>query len=76
MKVANKELAGKIGEVIQPKHMKHYGNEQLSIIRQSSVKSAVELMSSIIACEGYKTSEQTITDTLMIAEKIEAWVTR
>ena len=42
--VNNTELAGQIGKkVAQPVHMKHYGQEQLSIIRQSSLKSSVSL---------------------------------
>ena len=76
MKVANKNLANQIADHVQPKHMKHYGNEQTSIVRQSSVKSAVELMSSNISCEGFKDKEQTIKDTLEIAQRIEEWVTR
>lgn len=75
--VQNTDLAKKIGQKVEPVHMKHYGNEQASIIRQSSLKSAVELTS-----EWYKTQdevlelEQIAELTLLVADKFEQWVNR
>lgn len=75
--VSNSELASKIGKRIEPAHMKHYGQEQLSIIRQSSLKTAVQFVSAIIP----RLSDQfNVGDiaayTLDVAETFEKWVTR
>jgi hypothetical protein len=75
--VSNQKLATKIGARVEPVHMKHYGQEQLSIIRQSSLKSAVVYVQSIVP----KLSDQfTVGDitqyTLELAEVFEKWVTR
>ena len=75
-KVQNTSLASKIGKRVEPVHMKHYSNEQASIIRQSSIKSAVELV-----CQWYAKEEKIelkkITElTLLVAEKFEEWVKR
>lgn len=76
--VNNSELAGKIGKkVAQPVHMKHYGQEQLSIVRQSSLKSAVSLVESLVP---RLQAEFTVNDvrklTLETAEMFEQWVLR
>ena len=76
MDIANKELGAKIGQKIQPKHMKHYGDEQRSIIRQSSLKSAVELYTSSMNHSYIKNNHTMVRDVLSIAEKFEEWVTR
>lgn len=70
--VANPTLADKIGKKVEPVHMKHYGNEQVSIIRQSSIKSAVELMSSRTAKEEKKYNPQQLVElTLLAAAEFE-----
>lgn len=76
-KVSNPELTAKIGKKVEPVHMKHYGQEQLSIIRQSSIKSAVELMGNWVAKEDRKYNPQQLVElTLLAAEEFEKWVTR
>lgn len=75
--VSNTGLASKIGKRIEPAHMKHYGQEQLSIIRQSSLKSAVSLVEAIIPRLNAQFSVEDLTRlTLETAEKFEKWVTR
>ena len=75
--VANPTLADKIGKKVEPVHMKHYASEQVSIIRQSSIKSAVELMSCWIAKEDKKYNPQQLVElTLLAAEEFEKWVLR
>ena len=57
--------------------MKHYASEQVSIIRQSSIKSAVELMSSWTAKEEKKYNPQQLVElTLLAAAEFEKWVMR
>jgi hypothetical protein len=75
--VSNSELAAKIGKRVEPAHMKHYGQEQLSIIRQSSLKTAVQYVSSIAPrlSENFTVGDIT-TYTLEVAEMFEKWVTR
>ena len=57
--------------------MKHYGQEQKAIIRQSSLKSAVSLVESIVP---RLQVDFTVTDirslTLETAELFEEWVLR
>ena len=75
-KVQNTSLASKIGKRVEPVHMKHYSNEQASIILQSSIKSAVELVGQWYAKEE-KIELKKITElTLLVAEKFEEWVKR
>lgn len=75
--VSNAELANKIGKKIEPVHMKHYGQEQLSIIRQSSLKAAVQYVSSIVPRLSDQFNVGDITAyTLEVAETFEKWVTR
>ena len=70
-------LANKIGAKVEPAHMKHYGQEQRSIIRQSSLKSAVLLIEAIIPRLQEDFSVKDLTDlTLETAEKFEEWVLR
>jgi hypothetical protein len=75
--VSNSTLANKIGKRIEPVHMKHYGQEQLSIIRQSSLKAALSFVE-IIAPR--LSGEFSVGDfeqfTLETAEKFEKWVMR
>ncbi len=75
--VSNSQLAEKIGKKIEPVHMKHYGQEQLSIIRQSSLKAAVQFLESIIPrLDGNFTVEELKGFTLETAESFEKWVIR
>lgn len=70
-------LADKIGKKVEPAHMKHYGQEQRSIIRQSSLKSAVSLVEALLP---RLQTEFTVSDirnlTLETAEMFEEWVSR
>ena len=70
-------LASRIGAKVEPAHMKHYGQEQLSIIRQSSLKAALSFVE-IIAPR--LNGEFTVADfekfTLETADKFEKWVMR
>lgn len=75
--VSNQELATKIGKRVEPAHMKHYGQEQLSIIRQSSLKSAVSLVEAIIPRLQIDFNVKDLTQlTLETAETFEKWVMR
>lgn len=75
--VSNQELAAKIGKRVEPAHMKHYGQEQLSIIRQSSLKAAVALVEAIIPRLQVEFNVSDLTQlTLETAETFEKWVTR
>lgn len=75
--VSNQELAAKIGKRVEPAHMKHYGQEQLSIIRQSSLKSAVSLVEAIIPRLQIDFNVKDLTQlTLETAETFEKWVMR
>ena len=76
--VKNTQLAEQIGKkVVQPVHMKHYGQEQLSIVRQSSLKSAVSLVEGILP---RLQVDFTVSDvralTLETAQIFEQWVLR
>jgi hypothetical protein len=75
--VANPTLADKIGKKVEPVHMRHYASEQVSIIRQSSIKSAVELMGSWIAKEDKKYNPKQVVElALLAAAEFEKWVMR
>ena len=75
--VQDMALANKIGTKVEPAHMKHYGQEQRSIIRQSSLKSAVSLVEAIIPRLQEDFSVKDLTQlTLETAEKFEEWVLR
>jgi len=67
-------LASKIGKTIEPAHMKHYGQEQRSIIRQSSLKSAVNIISTM-NLEG-KSLDEVKEMTFHLATEFEEWVLR
>jgi len=67
-------LSSKIGKTIEPAHMKHYGQEQRSIIRQSSLKSAVNIISSM-NLEG-KSLDEVKEMTFHLATQFEEWVLR
>jgi hypothetical protein len=67
-------LASRIGAKVEPAHMKHYGQEQRSIIRQSSLKSAVNIVSSM-SLEG-KSLDEVKEMTFHLAEQFEEWVLR
>ena len=72
--VNNKNLAGQIGQKVEPAHMKHYGQEQRSIIRQSSLKSAVNIISTM-NLEG-KSLDEVKEMTFHLAQEFEEWVLR
>ena len=75
--VSNPEMAAKIGKKVEPVHMKHYGQEQLSIIRQSSLKAAVQLSEAILPRLDVQFSVNDVREfTLETAEIFEKWVTR
>jgi hypothetical protein len=67
-------LANKIANKVEPAHMKHYGQEQRSIIRQSSLKSAVNIVSSM-NLEG-KDIDEVKEMTFHLAAQFEEWVSR
>lgn len=67
-------LTSKIGSKVEPAHMKHYGQEQKSIIRQSSLKSAVNIISSL-SLEG-KSLDEVKEMTFHLAMEFEEWVLR
>ena len=67
-------LASKIGKTFEPAHMKHYGQEQRSIIRQSSLKSAVLLLSNQDISG--KSLKEVTEMTLHLAKEFEEWVLR
>lgn len=67
-------LANKIGAKVEPAHMKHYGQEQRSIVRQSSLKSAVNIISTM-NLEG-KSLDEVKEMTFHLAEQFEEWVLR
>jgi len=72
--INNMALASKIGKTIEPAHMKHYGQEQKAIIRQSSLKSAVNIISSM-NLEG-KSLDEVKEMTFHLAQEFETWVLR
>lgn len=67
-------LANKIASKVEPAHMKHYGQEQRSIVRQSSLKSAVNIISTM-NLEG-KSLDEVKEMTFHLAEQFEEWVLR
>jgi len=70
-------LASRIGAKVEPAHMKHYGQEQKAIIRQSSLKSAVSLVEAILPRLQVDFSVSDIRNlTLETAELFEEWVSR
>ena len=75
--VSNKELTDKIAIKVEPAHMKHYGQEQQSIIRQSSLKAAVNHVDNLLP---KLNGEFNVTDIrgliLETAEAFEQWVCR
>lgn len=86
-KVSNTQLAQQISGTIssqsvdqvkekgeQISHIKHYRNEQASIIRQSCLKSAVSLVSGKV--NGKTNLDNISSDVIKIAELFESWVNR
>ena len=67
-------LANKIASKVEPAHMKHYGQEQRSIVRQSSLKSAVSIISTM-NLEG-KDLNEVKEMTFHLAQEFEEWVLR
>ena len=67
-------LANKIAGKVEPAHMKHYGQEQRSIVRQSSLKSAVSIISTM-NLEG-KDLNEVKEMTFHLAQEFEEWVLR
>ena len=75
--INNSALADKIARKVEPVHMKHYGQEQLSIIRQSSLKAAIQHMDSIMPRLDRRFSVEELQKiTLETAEVFEQWVLR
>jgi len=75
--INNSVLADKIAQKVEPVHMKHYGQEQLSIIRQSSLKAAIQFTDSVMPRLDRKFSlEELQKFTLETAEVFEQWVLR
>lgn len=58
----------------QISHIKHYRNEQASIIRQSCLKSAVSLFGGKV--NGKTNMDNISSDVLKVAELFESWVNR
>lgn len=58
------------------KHIRHYNNEQTSIIRQSSLKSAVAFMGVLIPRLEIQSADEVLSHTMAVAEEFERWVTR
>jgi hypothetical protein len=58
------------------KHIRHYNNEQTSIIRQSSLKSAVGFMTILLPRLEVESADQVLAHTIAVAEEFERWVTR
>jgi hypothetical protein len=75
--VNNPKLADQIGKKVEPEHMKHYGQEQLSIIRQSSLKASIQFLSALMPRlnENF-TVAQLQEFTLDTAQLFERWVMR
>ena len=70
-------LANKIGAKVEPAHMKHYGQEQRSIVRQSSLKAALSFVEIIAPrLNGDFSVAEFEKFTLETAEKFEEWVLR
>ena len=67
-------LANKIASKVEPAHMKHYGQEQRAIVRQSSLKSAVSIISTM-NLEG-KDLNEVKEMTFHLAQEFEEWVLR
>jgi uncharacterized protein (DUF1697 family) len=67
-------LANKIAAKVEPAHMKHYGQEQRSIVRQSSLKSAVSIISTL-PLEG-KNLDEVKEMVFHLATEFEEWVLR
>lgn len=85
-KIANSDLAEQIAGVVlngqpspsvsesTPNHIKHYRNEQISIIRQSCLKTAAGFLSETV--KEYKSISELEKRMFILAEKMEKWVTR
>jgi hypothetical protein len=73
------EIASEPQSEIKPeglKHIRHYNNEQTSIIRQSSLKSAVGFMNALLPRLEIQSADEVLSHTLAIADEFERWVTR
>lgn len=58
------------------KHIRHYNNEQTSIIRQSSLKSAVAFMGVLLPRLEIQSADEVLSHTMAVADEFERWVTR
>lgn len=58
------------------KHIRHYDNQQLSIIRQSSIKSAVSFMGVLLPRLEIRSADEVLAHTIAVAEEFERWVIR
>jgi hypothetical protein len=57
-------------------HIRHYNNEQTSIIRQSSLKSAVTFMGILLPRLEIESADEVLAHTVSVAEEFERWVIR
>jgi len=57
-------------------HIRHYNNEQTSIIRQSSLKSAVTFMGVLLPRLEIQSADEVLAHTVAVAEEFERWVIR
>jgi hypothetical protein len=57
-------------------HIRHYNNEQTSIIRQSSLKSAVTFMGILLPRLEIESADEVLAHTVAVAEEFERWVIR
>lgn len=60
----------------QLNHIRHYNNEQASIIRQSSLKSAVSFMGVLLPRLEIQSADEVLAHTVAVAEEFERWVIR
>ena len=60
----------------QLNHIRHYNNEQTSIIRQSSLKSAVAFMGILLPRLEIESADEVLAHTVSVAEEFERWVIR
>ena len=56
--------------------IRHYNNEQTSIIRQSSLKSAVSFMGVLLPRLEIQSADEVLAHTVAVAEEFERWVIR
>lgn len=70
------EVAATIPAPAPLNHIRHYNNEQTSIIRQSSLKSAVSFMGVLLPRLEIQSADEVLAHTVAVAEEFERWVIR